>query len=286
MRTSILKVLDVIYQDYNFDLRNDEILIADLFRHLKSIFTSKLYDLNSTNPLLETIKTNYPLEYVSIYIGAAIERCYYKSPKKKNVILVCGSGHATTRMLEARLNVVFPDKINIVKCVSYNEYSNYTKENVKDIDFVITTVVLKSNLLPSIMVDFALNNKDVESINRYLSKLLRKRLQMFDQFFDKDLFFRFNEQLDKETVIKKMCNKLQEKNFVNEDFLQSVLKRETIGKTNMNDVFALPHPMEMCANDTKVAVALLKNPVKWNDSNKIQIVFMLVLKHGEQKDFV
>ena len=310
LRTSILKVLDVIYQDYNFDLRNDEILIADLFRHLKSIFTSKLYDLNSTNPLLETIKTNYPLEYeitltaiskvftcepyvlkeedvgyVSIYIGAAIERCYYKSPKKKNVILVCGSGHATTRMLEARLNVVFPDKINIVKCVSYNEYSNYTKENVKDIDFVITTVVLKSNLLPSIMVDFALNNKDVESINRYLSKLLRKRLQMFDQFFDKDLFFRFNEQLDKETVIKKMCNKLQEKNFVNEDFLQSVLKRETIGKTNMNDVFALPHPMEMCANDTKVAVALLKNPVKWNDSNKIQIVFMLVLKHGEQKDF-
>lgn len=89
------------------------------------------------------------------------------------------------------------------------------KRQVKDIDFVITTVDLKSNLLPSIMVDFALNNKDVESINRYLSKLLRKRLQMFDQFFDKDLFFRFNEQLDKETVIKKMCNKLQEKNFVN-----------------------------------------------------------------------
>ena len=29
----------------------------------------------------------------------------------------------------------------------------------------------------------------------------------------------------------------------------------------------------------------LKNPVKWNDSDKIQIVFMLVLKHGEQKDF-
>ena len=36
---------------------------------------------------------------------------------------------------------------------------------------------------------------------------------MFDQFFDKDLFFRFNEQLDKETVIKKMCDKLQEKNL-------------------------------------------------------------------------
>lgn len=310
LRSSILKMLDVIYHDYNFDLRNDEILIADLFRHLKSIFTSKLYDLNNTNPLLQTIKTNYPLEYeitltaiskvfvyepyvlkeedvgyVSIYIGAAIERCYYKSPKKKNVILVCGSGHATTRMLEARLNVVFPDKINIVKCVSYNEYSGYTKNDVKDIDFVITTVVLKNSLLPSIMVDFALNNKDVESINRYLSKLLRKRLQMFDQFFDKDLFFKFNDTPDKETLIKRMCEKLQDKNIVNGDFLTSVLEREAIGKTNMNDIFALPHSMEMCANDTKVAVALLKNPVAWNDSNKIQIVFMLVLKRGEQKDF-
>lgn len=310
LRDSINQMLEVIYTDFNFDLRNDEILRADLFRHLKSIFTSKLYDLNSNNPLLETIKANYPLEYeitltaiaktfvfepyvlkeddvgyVSVYIGAAIERCYYKSQKKKNVILVCGSGHATTRMLETRLNIVFPDKINIVKCLSYNEYSSYTKEDVEDIDFVITTITLDNNLLPSVMVDFALNNKDVESINRHLSKMLHKRLQMFEHFFDKDLFMRLKGNTTKEDVIRTMYQKTYDKGIVDERFIDSVLKREEIGKTNMNDVFALPHPMELCATDTKVVVALLDNPIKWNESNMIQIVFMLVIKQGEQTDF-
>lgn len=310
LRQSIQQMLEVIYQDFNFDLREDQILIGDLFRHLKSIFTSKLYDLNSTNPLLETIKINYPLEYeitltaiakvfvcepyilkeedvgyVSIYIGAAIERCYYKSPKKKNVILVCGSGHATTRMLETRINVAFPDKINIVKCVSYNEYSMYTKDDVENIDFAITTIMLDNNLLPAVMVDFALNSKDVESINRYLAKMLRKRLQMFDQFFDKELFFRVTDEVDKETVIKRIDEKLRNRKVVDERFLKSVLKREEIGKTNMNNVFALPHPMEICGFETKVAVALLDKPIKWNESDMIQIVFMLVIKQGEQKNF-
>ena len=310
LRCSITQMLDIIYTDFNFDLRNDEILSADLFRHLKSIFTSKLYDLNSTNPLLETIKTNYPLEYeitltaiskvftiepyvlkpedvgyVSIYIGAAIERCYYKSPQKKNVILVCGSGHATTRMLEARLNVVFPDKINIVRCASYNEFISYTPEDVEGVDFVITTIMLESDLLPAIMVDFALNNKDIESINRYLSKLLRKRLQMFDPFFDKDLFFRVSGETDKNTVIRMINDKLKANGVVEDDFLESVLHREEIGKTDMNNVFALPHPMKICAHDTKVAVSLLDHPIKWNESDMIQIVFMLAIKQGEQKDF-
>lgn len=132
LHDSIKQMLEIIYTDFNFDLRHDEILYSDLFRHLKSIFTSKLYNLDSTNPLLETIKTNYPLEYeitftaiaktfifepyvlkeddvgyVSVYISAAIERCYHNYQEKKNVILVCGSGYATTRMLETRLKIVF-----------------------------------------------------------------------------------------------------------------------------------------------------------------------------------
>ena len=43
--------------------------------------------------------------------------------------------------------------------------------------------------------------------------------------------------------------------------------------------------MELCATDTKVVVALLDTPIKWNESNSIQIVFMLVIKQGEMQDF-
>lgn len=100
---AIREMLYTIYENYRFDLRGDDILKEDLFRHMKSIFTSKLYNLNIRNPLLNTIKNNYPLAYemtltsvrkiftkepfilseddigyVSVHIGASIERIFAK----------------------------------------------------------------------------------------------------------------------------------------------------------------------------------------------------------------
>ena len=57
------ELLNNIYFDYNFDLRNDEILSHDLFLHFKSILNTKSFALNKRNPLLNTIKTNFPLAF-------------------------------------------------------------------------------------------------------------------------------------------------------------------------------------------------------------------------------
>jgi lichenan operon transcriptional antiterminator len=42
--------------------------------------------------------------------------------------------------------------------------------------------------------------------------------------------------------------------------------------------------MELCANSTKVAVALLDEPVIWNGNDTVQIIFLLAIKQGVQKD--
>ncbi|MFQ9515786.1 MAG: BglG family transcription antiterminator [Eubacterium sp.] len=309
LEKSIDNILEIIYENYNFDLRNDQILIGDLFRHMKSIFTSKTFGLNIRNPLINTIKTNYPLAfeitltavtkvfskqpfvlneedvgYVSVHIGAAIERYFAKKLKKKNVILVCGSGQATTRMLEARLNLYFPDKINIVRCASYNEYNNYRGKDFNNIDFVISTVPLESKIVPSITVNFALKNKDIELISRFLNVINVKKSNRESVFFDEELFFQLKEVSSKETLLRILYDKLKEKGIVEENFIDSVFEREELGKTNMNDIFALAHPMKLCAKETKVAVAILDKPVLWNDDETVQIVFLLAIKQGVQKD--
>lgn len=306
---SINEMLDIIFENYKFDLRKDEILQEDLMRHIKSIFTSKSFGLNIRNPLLNTIKNNYPLAfeitltasmkvfskppftfseedvgYVSVHIGAAIERYFAKRIQKKNVILVCGSGQATTRMLETRLNLYFPDKINIVKCASYNEYNNYSEKDFEGIDFVISTIPLEGRVIPSVTVDFVLKNKDVEVISRFLSTINKKSDSCELQFFEENLFFRLKEVSGKEALIRILCDKMKEMGIVDESFTDSVLEREELGKTNMNDVFALAHPMKLCANETKVAVAVLEKPVMWNDGETVQIVFILAIKQGVQKD--
>ena len=44
--------------------------------------------------------------------------------------------------------------------------------------------------------------------------------------------------------------------------------------------------MEACSKETKVAVAILDQPVEWNDKHEeVQIIFMISIKQGEQKQF-
>jgi lichenan operon transcriptional antiterminator len=309
LQKNIQDMLEIIYESYRFDLRNDTILLADLFRHLKSIFASKTYALNSRNPLLETIKNNYPLAfevtltsvtsvfhqepfilnesdvgYVALHIGAAIERRFAKTLQKKNVILVCGSGQATSRMLETQLTLYFPDKIEIIRCCSYNEFLSYSKSDHNGIDFVISTVPIKSKWIPSIVVNFPLTNQDIEIISQFLTSPSTKRISQTECFFDENLFFRLPKTTNKDELIYLLYSHMHAQNIVNESFFHSVIQREKLGDTNMNDIFALPHPMELCANSTKVAVALLDEPVIWNGNDTVQIIFLLAIKQGVQKD--
>lgn len=309
LKNDIQNLLDVICQDYRFDLRNDDILIKDLFNHFKSIFTTKSYSINKKNPLLNTIKNNFPLSfeitfnatskifnqkpniltedeigYVSLHIGAAIERCFSGTLQRKNVILVCGSGQATTRMLEARLNVFFNDKIYIVNKTSYNEFISYNENDLKNIDFVISTIPLKSNIIPTITVNFSLNSEDVEAISKFISIISSNTSKKSDKFFDKNLFMYIDEKITKNTLLLKMYHALKKEELVEEDFYDKVILRESLANTSMNEVFAIPHPIESWSHQTKVTVAILEKPIQWNSKDSVQIVFLLAIKKGDQLD--
>jgi lichenan operon transcriptional antiterminator len=316
LKRSIDESLEIIYKNYNFDLRRDDVLLPNLFRHMKSIFTSKSFGLNIRNPLLNTIKNNYSLAfeisltaftqvfdtppftlneedagYVAVHICAAMEIFISKGVKKKNVILVCGNGPAALRMLEARLGMPFEGQITIVRTVSYNEYQNLLEENLINVDCAISTSPLNDGRLPSITVDFALKNKDIESIARFLTTIDASEKEKKSGFFEKDLFFRLHNASSKEELLAMLCQKLVEKDTVDKDFINSVLEREKLGKTNMNELFALAHPMSLCARDTKVAVAILEEPLVWNhneweQAETVQIVFLLAIKQEMQKDLV
>lgn len=304
LQNQITKLLEVIYEEYNFDLRQDAILKKDLFNHFSSILSSKNIYMNKKNPLLNTIKTNFPLPfeitltstakvfsealtedeigYISLHIGAAIERCFTSMYQKKRVVLVCGSGIATTRMLGARLQTFFNSKIVIVNKISYAEFMHYDFANI---DFVISTIPIQSDNIPVEIVDFTLKNTDIEKISKRLSHM-DKKANFVTKFFDKQLFLHKSNAVTKEDVLKELAHLLENQNIVSDTFIHSVLKRESIACTNLNDIFAIPHPMEACSNETKVAVAILDQSVEWNDKHEeVQIIFMISIKQGEQKQF-
>lgn len=307
LENQIKALLEQIFIEYSFDLRNDKILTKDLFNHFYSILSNKKMNLCKKNPLLNTIKTNFPLSYeitltcvskvfnesltedeigfISLHIGAAIERCFSGQYNHKKVILVCGSGTATSRMLEARLQAFFQEKIIIQQRLSYDEFKNLNCEELKDIDFVISTIPIQSNTIHVEFVDFTLQNQDVEKISRLLSSTENQLSKKIQKFFDASLFMHKLEKMNKNTLLQEMCHCLENRQIVSSDFYDSVMQREKLAKTNMTSIFAIPHPMTLCSQQSKVAVAILDQPVNWNEeSKKVQIVFLLCIKPGESKD--
>ena len=303
------QLLECIYEDYNFDLRNDTLLVEDLMNHLISILSSKLIYTEKRNPLLNTIKSNFPLPfeiaftsikkvfaqseydldendagYIALHIGAAIERCFTTKYIAKNILLVCDGSHAIARVLEARLENYFAKKINILGILSYSEILELPKEEFTNIDFVITTTPLDLKYCPSIIVDFALKNKDIETISKMLNVINKNKSDEKNHFFSKHLFINDSYYDNKIDLLSDMTDLLLENHIIEENFLDSVLEREKLAKTNINEIFAFPHPLKFYANETKVVVALLNKPLKWNGNETVQIVFLLATKANETKD--
>lgn len=299
----VSEILENIYTHYNFDLRNDNILYKDLVLHFKSILNSKYYNLNKTNPLINTIKSNYPLAfeisltavenvfkksiytltedeigYVSLHIGASIERLFQASVKPKNVVLVCGSGYGSSRLLEVQLNRVFHNKINIMECLSFNQYRDKELENI---DLIISTIPLTHNKIPVVLVDLTLFKRDIENISKAITHDSNDNHMVIDEFFDENLFI-FNPNVqDKDSLINLMCQKLNENEVVFSSFADSVFYRENLSCTDIDEFLAIPHPMELSAVKTKICVAILKEPIIWNKDSTVKIVFMLAINKDD-----
>lgn len=307
LRQRISALLDHIWNAWGFDLREDAVLRKDLYNHFFSIFQARGTDSRTLNPLLNTIKKSFPLAYdisldavnhvfhseglsedevgyISLHIGAGIERCYSARQSPVRVFLVCGSGMATARMLEARLKTYFQSKLEVLGVYSYQQYLDIDDDTLGKADFVISTVELPERCVSSVVVDFALSRKNVENITRMLAAGERVS-QGPKHFFEKDLFMRFTEPVSKEYVLDMLCQKLVQAGIADDSLRMSVGRREELSHTNLNEVFAIPHPMTPQASRTRAAVAILDHPVYWNETGEsVQIVFLLAFCQGEQQN--
>lgn len=296
-------LLEYIHTHYNFDLRNDTVLLNDLLLHFKSILNSKYYNLNKINPLINTIKSNYPLAfeitlisventfkqtiytftedeigYISLHIGAAIERYFDNNINCKKVVIVCGSGYGTSRLLETRLNKVFRDKLDIIECLSYNQY---LIKDLSNIDLIISTIPLENKKCPVILVDFALLNKDIEGISKALTDEPIISNKVLSEYFDSNLFLNIPKLNKKEELLTLMCDTLNENDIILPSFKESVFYRETLSSTNIDDFLAIPHPMELSAISTKICVAILDEPILWNKDTTVNLVFMIAINKND-----
>ena len=94
------------------------------------------------------------------------------------------------------------------------------------------------------------------------------------QLFDRNHFYYLGHPSTKEELLSSMVGKLVEEKYAPEDFLVSIMEREKLGQTNLNNILAIPHPMSLLSFKSVVPVAAIPNGIDWGDGHLVKFVFL------------
>jgi transcriptional antiterminator len=291
-------------------LKDDKKLLTGLVLHLRPAVNRLKYGLSLRNPILNNIKENYPnvfgaawaasilfeeklgiqikeeeVGFIALHLGAALER------KNVNIklLLVCGSGIGTAQLLSSKLNENFAN-IEIIDSIAMHKLKNY---DLKNIDLIISTVPINSLDKPYMQVNPLLLEEDIKAVKRKLNNLISEKnieepKKGNNKIFDKDFIFLDLDFESKNNLLKYLCRQLTEENIVKKEYFDSVLKRENLTSTEIINGLAIPHGDKEYILKSKIAVARLISPIKWNEnkSKSIRFVFLLALKNRDKaKEF-
>lgn len=236
----IVYFLQIVGEDIECSLQSDTVLIESLLEHIKTLKNWEDYDFDMSlseelpipKEILEkTIEKNsiilerylrYPLtkemkKSIMIHICAAFVR-NFEYLNLLEVLIVCPGSMATGKYLEAQIKNYFDFKV--VDVIPSKDVEGFLKRN--KIDFVISTVNVKTESVPCVKVQAQLTMNDINEIQNIAFLLGRKENE--DRYIEQkflDIMKSFIEKLD---VSKRDA-------FFDEVYALMDIKSQSIGKS-------------------------------------------------------
>ncbi len=309
MKRSLVQTFQALGLDDIYHFSSDFQLFEGLITHLMTLQIRLDSRITLNNPLVDEVKKNYSdiffmtkeilenmetfsqvsisddeIAYVSLHFLAAIER--RKENDKFSVLAICASGFGAAQMLRNRLETEFGNRLEVVDVIGYYELN---QEKIQGIDFIVSAVDL-SNLyfqVPVFTVSVFLKNDEIAQIREAMDQMqvsshtkssqINRSASDFKQYFSKDNFLIcFNQ--DKNSLLSNMADGLSEGESYNfkESLLHGIQQREELSSVVFSEKIAVPHPIQALGTDVKIAVAICKDPLLWDDQNSnVQLVFLL-----------
>lgn len=293
-------MLDIDYSDYlhGFALHVNEMLKRA--RNTQATSNDNLRSIKKNCPFIhdvavsiaEKLEELYHVEisdpeigYISIHIGYLIEAATQNS-EQVSVLLVCNDYHNISERIEKNL---LSDFHNLIHLQVYHPEALHTLYDIPA-DLIITTQPLQPagrRLLP---ISPFYTDTDRAQVDEALHTCLREKhllriSRLFASFSNENLFFKTDDFHSKEEVIRFLGQAATDFGLVDQDFTDSVLKRERISSTCFFDTFAIPHAIEMNAKKTMVCILVSPKGIAWNE-NLIHIVLMITVHPSDRKKFM
>lgn len=296
----VQEMLERIYKNFNLDFRSDIELQMNLCKHLLPLIVRLEYGFQSDNQLLDDIKKEYPMAFeIATLASNVIYEEYYrkinedeigyiamsfalslekrKNYFKKNILLVCGTGMGSARLLKMKIEKSFKESINeIIIC----DVVNINKIDLSSVDYIFTTVHIEKRISkPIVEIPLFLNEENIYKIKREFKKNEKIR---FEKYFYKDLFLSNNSFKNKEEAIKNICKHIVRKGYSEEGLYDLVMQREKLGKTTFGNLIAMPHPIYSTSERTYISVNIIDKPINW-DGSLVQIIFLISISKDKSE---
>ncbi len=308
LKTFVTHIIAVVSEVLNIDLTRDSELYYGLLNHIRPAIFRMRFDRQATKAMSKFIKEEYrqmyrvswalsilfeeyyginisstELSYITLYFQVSLERL--SRPVKLALVTDLGMG----------LNQLFANKIRAsipkVERISIISLHDFDRSMLEQYDLIITTSDLSVTGEKILRTGSLMTEKELGDIKHRIDVLNNKRLKT-KMRFDPSCYYLFDPQLiftgvrvrDKEELLRMLSDRLVELGYVTKEYHASILKREKTVSTCIGNGVAIPHGNSGLANTSRVAVAILDQPVAWDAENEADTVFLLAFKINSKDD--
>lgn len=305
LKPAIEKALEQVDRRYHTHFREDQDLANALLMHVAPLLQRLYTGHQLENPIIEDIYTQYAnvfnvamafinelnedldadiskdeIGYVAIYFAASLEKQSNQLIEDyQKIAVICSTGGGAAYLL----------KVNLERLFSNAEVATFALNEIDQIDssfdLLISTVPLEQpNFeIPIIFTKTILSQAEISKIEKDLNLLRESQNKVHDvnQFilslFDPNWFQILETAPDYLHVLENEGTRLEEQNWVESGFKQSVLEREKMIDTIYQHGIAGPHPMEQAALKEVIDVVLLKKPLIYREK-QVRVIFLINIK--------
>lgn len=299
----IRKIINKIGSIEGIDLSNDNKLFHSLLSHFPPMIARLQKKIRIINPILNEIKIEYSkLFSVLWYALSDLERKFDinlndheisfllihfqialdKAADANNIVIICQYGCSSSNLILNKVRQLLPSKDN----VEVYSVSKLTTDKLNNVDLIITTLDINNLNKPIVKISSLLNTKDYQNIiQAYANYVLNKQSDYFEKSshypsiskFVSPHLIELNVNINNKTeCLDLLIKKLEAKGYVNTNYRNSVLYREEIGDTSIENGIALPHGSPMFVTQSSISIMTLNKPIKWGTID-VSIIIMVSL---------
>lgn len=182
--------IEKVNKELDVDISNDETLILGLVNHIKPTIYRIKNGIELENTIYEEVAESYPklfslvknsvdelekfinnkftndeIAFLTIHFKAAIDRNVKKKREKIKVLIVCGSGYGSSKLLAQQIKDIY--RVEIIDTIPRYLLEKVNKRT--DIDLILTTVPIENFVSDRkiIKVSPLLTKEDMQKLDNY-----------------------------------------------------------------------------------------------------------------------